>query len=119
MYFLGFGLSWSIYLFLFSQGQQSIVLLAGSFLFFFLLSHLLLAYKVFAEKFDDNPVEVPLCVKDPFTLAFKALSVAWHWWLTPVILSTWEAKSKRMMVQSQPRQKISETLSQKYLTQKG
>jgi hypothetical protein len=32
------------------------------------------------------------------------------WWLTPVILATWEAKIRRITVQGQPRQIIYETL---------
>jgi hypothetical protein len=27
-----------------------------------------------------------------------------HWWLMPIILTTWEAKIGRIMVQGQPRQ---------------
>jgi hypothetical protein len=37
----------------------------------------------------------------------------------PVILATQEAEIRRTVVQSQPRQIVCETLSQKYLTQKG
>jgi hypothetical protein len=35
------------------------------------------------------------------------------WWLTPVILATQEADISRILVQSQPRQIVLETLSQK------
>jgi hypothetical protein len=41
-----------------------------------------------------------------------------HQWLTPAILATWEAEIRRIMVQSQPRQIVPETLSQKYPTPK-
>jgi hypothetical protein len=37
----------------------------------------------------------------------------------PVILATQEAEIRRMMVQSQPRQIVCNTLSQKNLSQKG
>jgi hypothetical protein len=37
----------------------------------------------------------------------------------PVILATQEAEIKKIAVQSQPRQLVCKTLSQKHLTQKG
>jgi hypothetical protein len=40
-------------------------------------------------------------------------------WFTPAILATQEAEIRRMMVESQPRQIVFETLSQKYSTPKG
>jgi hypothetical protein len=39
---------------------------------------------------------------------------AGYQWLTPVILATQEAEIKRITVQSQPKQTVSETRSQKY-----
>jgi hypothetical protein len=33
-------------------------------------------------------------------------------WLKPIILATWEAENKRIIVQGQPRQKAHKTLSQ-------
>jgi hypothetical protein len=37
-----------------------------------------------------------------------------HWvsWLTPIILAMWEVEIWRIMVQTQPRQKVRETTSQ-------
>jgi hypothetical protein len=40
------------------------------------------------------------------------------WWLTSVILTPQEAEIRRIIVQSQPRQIVCETLSQKNTTQK-
>jgi hypothetical protein len=40
-------------------------------------------------------------------------TVARCWWLTPVILATQEAEIRRIIVQSQPRQTVHETLAQK------
>jgi hypothetical protein len=36
----------------------------------------------------------------------------------PIILATWEAEIRRIEIQSQPRQIVQETLSQKHPTQK-
>jgi hypothetical protein len=38
---------------------------------------------------------------------------AGHWWLTPIILATQEAEIRKIIVQTQPRQVIFKTLSQK------
>jgi hypothetical protein len=50
-------------------------------------------------------------------------SLARHWWLSPIILATQEAGSRRIAVQSQPRQIVHNTLSQKkkkkQITKKG
>jgi hypothetical protein len=49
----------------------------------------------------------------------KKLKLAKCWWLiTPVILDTQEAEIRRIMVQSQPRQIVRETLYQKNPPQK-
>jgi hypothetical protein len=40
------------------------------------------------------------------------------WWLTPVILTTWEAEIRRIKVQASLGQIVLETLSQKHPTQK-
>jgi hypothetical protein len=42
-----------------------------------------------------------------------------HRWLTPAILATQEAEIRRILVRSQPRQIVLETLSQKKPSQKG
>jgi hypothetical protein len=42
-----------------------------------------------------------------------------HRWLMPVILATHEAEITRIKFRSQPRQIVHETISQKYLKQKG
>jgi hypothetical protein len=44
--------------------------------------------------------------------------LAGHRWLTPVILATQEADIRRIVVQSQPRQTVQETLSWKNTSQK-
>jgi hypothetical protein len=36
-----------------------------------------------------------------------------HWWLTPVILTTWEAEIGRIVVPDQPRQIVHKTSSLK------
>jgi hypothetical protein len=36
----------------------------------------------------------------------KKCILAGHWWLTPVILATWEADIRRIMVQGHPKQII-------------
>jgi hypothetical protein len=41
------------------------------------------------------------------------------WWLTPIILATWEAKIRRNMVQGQSRQIVQETPSLKIIRAKG
>jgi hypothetical protein len=46
----------------------------------------------------------------------KSSRVARHWCLMPAILATQEAEIRRIKVQSQPRQIVHETLSQKYPT---
>jgi hypothetical protein len=46
------------------------------------------------------------------------VQLAGHWWLTPAILATQEADIRKISVQSQLRQIVHNTLSQKYTTQK-
>jgi hypothetical protein len=36
-----------------------------------------------------------------------------YWWLTPVILATWNAEIRRIKVQVQPREIVGKTLSPK------
>jgi hypothetical protein len=44
------------------------------------------------------------------TICNKSVTVQ-VWWYTLVILATWEAKKRRIMVQGQPRQKVREHIS--------
>jgi hypothetical protein len=39
----------------------------------------------------------------------KKQTRAWHRWLTPVILATWEAKIRTIEIQGQPRKIVQET----------
>jgi hypothetical protein len=48
----------------------------------------------------------------------KILSSAGRWCLTPVILTTQEAEIRRIVVQSQPKQRLQETRHRKYPPQK-
>jgi hypothetical protein len=34
----------------------------------------------------------------------KSAVIAGHWWLTSIILTTWEAEIRRIQVEGQPRQ---------------
>jgi hypothetical protein len=52
-----------------------------------------------------------------FSLSLEVV-LARHWWLTPVILAIQEAEIRRIMVQSQPRKIVHETLSRKNPSQK-
>jgi hypothetical protein len=38
---------------------------------------------------------------------------AWHWWLTPAVLASWEAEFRMITVQGQHRQIVLETPSPK------
>jgi hypothetical protein len=52
-------------------------------------------------------------VKGKITFIMENCKISRHWWLTSVILATQEAEIRRIEVQSQPRQIVCETLSQK------
>jgi hypothetical protein len=43
----------------------------------------------------------------------------WHWWLTPIIQVIQEAETRRIVVQSQPGQRVHKTLFRKTLSQKN
>jgi hypothetical protein len=49
----------------------------------------------------------------PLDLLIRKLHKSQHWWLMPVILVTQEAEIRRIVVQSQPKQIVLETLPQK------
>jgi hypothetical protein len=62
----------------------------------------------------------PFKVHNSTVLAYSRVTqLAGRWWLTPVILATQEAEIKRIVVRSQSRRIVLETLSRKYPTQKG
>jgi hypothetical protein len=48
----------------------------------------------------------------------KCIYLSGSWWLMSVILATQEAEIRRIMVQSQPKQIVHETLSRKKLIAK-
>jgi hypothetical protein len=63
---------------------------------------------------DTSQLGTPTVVKLFSPLFFKRNYVTTRCqWLKPVILATQEAEIRRIMVQSQPRQRVHETLSQK------
>jgi hypothetical protein len=45
--------------------------------------------------------------------SFKIQQLAWHQWLKPIILATWEAEIRRITIRSQPGQIAHKTLCQK------
>jgi hypothetical protein len=49
-------------------------------------------------------------------ISLMSLRCEWVWWITPIILATQEAETRRIMVPGQPWQIIHETLSRKYPT---
>jgi hypothetical protein len=51
--------------------------------------------------------------------SMQEVAGARYWWLIPVIITTQEAKIRRIMVRSQPGQIVCKTLSQEKLSQKG
>jgi hypothetical protein len=57
-------------------------------------------------------------LKTPNCRERRRVNTGRHQWLIPVILTTQEAEIRRITVQSQPRQMVHETLSQKNPSQK-
>jgi hypothetical protein len=56
-------------------------------------------------------LEKPNEEKETFEEEEEAVGRVKHQWLTPIILTTWEAKIERIAVQGQPGQIIHKTLS--------
>jgi hypothetical protein len=61
--------------------------------------------------------EKPCWTGISYSPRIKANRSARHWWLTPVILATWETEVRRIVVRGQPRQIVHKTISQKYSKQ--
>jgi hypothetical protein len=71
--------------------------------------------KIIAEMFPNLEKERVIQVQE----AFRTSNTTGRWWHMPIILATQEAEIRRITVQSQPRQIICETLSQKPITKRN
>jgi hypothetical protein len=72
------------------------------------VSHLCLSYSLLVPKYGIRHL-----VRAQETLAKENLVLTGYWWLTPIILPTWEAEIRRIMVLGQAGQTVRETLSWK------
>jgi hypothetical protein len=66
-----------------------------------------------SSPFSEASDKVPLALCSlPYKSKSKKIILARSWWLMPVILHTQEPEIRRISVQSQPEQRVHETLSQ-------